>query len=237
MLGPDNIRPDAPTLPETTLDDAAWSFGDMPASADLQWLVDAARARLAGTGRLLIRVRVNGADATPESLEEQLPAPIGSFERLELISDQPKAIVLDVLREAQRQFSNSFEHIKDASDAFSAGDPAAAMTQLAHSVEIWAKTQEAVVKSVSLLKLDLDAVVVEDRPLAEWLQEVVKQLSDVSSAIKDRDHVLLADILRYEFDESLQAWERLLAGIMEHVTDLPDDVGTDIAPPRAASAP
>ncbi len=76
-----------------------------------------------------------------------------------------------------------------------------------------------------LLGVDFESLQLAGRPVAECLTELLERLRDLKDAVANRDHVLLADILRYEFDDVLQRWERMLDGFIDHVEALPDDAG------------
>ena len=58
----------------------------------------------------------------------------------------------------------------------------------------------------------------------QWLNDLASKLRELKDAIESRDHVLLGDILRYEFDETLEQWERMLDGFIAHVEGIEETV-------------
>ena len=212
-------------MTEILLDDRPFATGEGVEPATVSQLLDRAKAGLVGTGRLLVSLRCDGETLSETRLESILEEPASRFGRLELYSDRPKTLVLEALTATRRSFGESFANLRETSDALATGDGPAAMSSLAVCVDAWNKAQEAIIKGGGLLGVDFESLQLDGRPVAEWLTELLERLRDLKDAVANRDHVLLADILRYEFDDVLQRWERMLDGFIEHVEALPDDAG------------
>ena len=75
--------------------------------------------------------------------------------------------------------------------------------------------------------LDFDDLEIDGRQITAWLNELAGKLGELKNAIESRDNVLLGDILRYEFDQTLQQWERMLGGFIAYVEQLggPESAG------------
>jgi len=213
------------------LDNQPFADADLAPEATVGQLIDTVKATLTGSGRLLISLRCEDEPVSPERLESILPDPIRDFHRLDLQTDEPKQVVLDILTDAQQALSESFATLKDASESLSAGDQTSAMNHLADCMQSWGQVHDALVKGGSLLGIDFNTLSIAERPLVAWIGDILTRLRDLKEAIASRDHVLLADLLRYEFDDMLQGWERLLEGFVAHIEGLPASAGA------AASAP
>lgn len=205
------------------IDDQPFTAFDPKADWTVQRLVDAARSRLNGSGRLLIALRCNEVDVSPAHLETILSQPVSAYGRLDLLTEEPKPIVLDILKQSKQALSESFVLSREAAEALSAGDHAKAMSRLIDSVDCWSQVHEAIVNGGRLLNVDFDSVRIGERPVSAWLTDLVSRLSDLKEALEVRDNVLLCDMLKYEFDETLQGWERMLDGFVAHVEALPDE--------------
>src|SRR5262245_60268289 len=85
--------------------------------ASLGQLLDVVRARVIGTGRLVLGLRCNDEDVDAEQLSDMLTAPISDFERLDFFSGRPEEAVLDALKTSLRAFEDTFPAVKEATDA------------------------------------------------------------------------------------------------------------------------
>ena len=91
------------------------------------------------------------------------------------------------------------------------------MQRLIDCVDIWSQAHEAMISSGQLLELDLEELVIADKHVFEWLKEPATKLREIRDAIESRDHVMLVDILRYEMDEFLDGWQKMLEAYVEYV--------------------
>ncbi len=215
------------------LDDQPFAADGLESGATVQRLIDAARSRLDGSGRLLITLRCNDVEVSPAELEKTLSQPVSDFGRLDLLSEEPKPIVLDILNQSRQALSESFALAREATEALSSGDGATAMGRLVDSVDCWSQVHEAVTNGGRLLNVDFDAVRVGDRPMSEWLDDLVKSLRNLKGALEVRDNVMLRDMLKYEFDETLRGWESMLDGFIAHVESLPNGPPAKDDPPAS----
>ncbi|MCZ6815904.1 MAG: hypothetical protein O7F76_04295 [Planctomycetota bacterium] len=203
------------------LDDKPFAAVDVESDSTVQRLIDAARTRLDGSGRLLITLRCNDVEVSPADLERILSQPVSDFGRLDLLSEEPKPIVLEILKHSRQALSESFALSREASEALSAGDSATAMSRLIDSVDCWSQVHEAVANGGRLLNVNFDAVRIGERPISDWLKDLATRLRDLKQALETRDNVMLRDLLKYEFDETLRGWERMLDGFVTHIEALP----------------
>lgn len=200
--------------------------GLSPDASVAEWL-EVAKARLEGTGALIVGLRHEDEDVPAERLEEMLSEPASRFEGLELVSGRPKEVVLEAMEQMRRAFGETFAAVQEAADALAAGRVADAMRTVGDCVKIWAQTQEAIVQGGRLMGLRLDDMEILDRPIAGWLDDLAGKLRELKDALASRDNVLLGDILRYEMDETLRQWERMLDVFIQRVEEIDDAVPAD----------
>lgn len=179
--------------------------------------LEAAKSRLAGTNMLIFGVRCNQQDVSPELLEETLSRPLGSFEDLEFISGHPSDVVLAALNQTRLALADTFSGVRETADALSKGRIPDAMSSLVRCLTVWSQAHEAVVQGGALCRIDFESLLIDGRPMLDWLHDLTRQLRGLKSAIESRDHVLLGDILQYELDEMLRGWERMLDGMIDHI--------------------
>lgn len=183
-------------------------------------VIDLAKARLRGSGSVVVGLRLEDQDIPAERLEAMLHEPASRFDGLELIAERPTRVVLEAMSELRRAFLDTFAGVQDTADALRAGRIPDAMTTLMQCVAIWGQTQLGVVQSGQLAGVDFDALRIADRPVAAWLEELASKLREIKQALESQDHVLLGDILRYELDETLQQWGKMLDGFIVHIEGL-----------------
>ncbi len=208
-------------------------LGGASLSATVGQALDTARKSLAGTDLLVLGIRCDEREISPELLETVLERPAGDFARLEFVTGHPVDVVLEALRQTRMALADSFTGIREAAEALSRGRVSEAMSALVRCLAIWGQTHEAVVQGGALCRLDFEGLVIEGRPLLDWLHDLARQLRGLKSAIESRDHVLLGDILQYELDETLRGWECMLDGIIRHLEQTRRDAGA----PGATVAP
>jgi hypothetical protein len=100
-----------------------------------------------------------------------------------------------------------------AADQLAEGRQDAAMQAFQQFVSGWKQLQESLVLCTAALEQDIDEIAVGECSVPQLLQSVKEQFSGLKEAMENRDHVLVGDILRYEFDQILTD----LAGIFEYM--------------------
>jgi len=198
------------------LDARPYTIGIGPTSTIAEF-IESARQSLAGSGRMLIGLRCDENDVSPDQLDALLVEPLSRFDRLELTSDRPARVVEDILMHARSCLGQSFELVQDASAKLTSGDGAEAMTVLIACIKSWGQVHEAIVKGGQLMRIDFETLLIRERSVQAWLASLVDRLREIKSAVECNDLVLLADMLKYELDESLQEWEGFVEGFIEYV--------------------
>lgn len=183
--------------------------------ATVSAVVDHVRAGIAGTGRMVLGLRCDEQDVSMDRLEQVLGMPCAAVGRLDVLTGCPGALVADALGVTRGALAETYATVATAASHLSSGDAAAAMRELADCCAVWARVHEAVVRACGLLALDVSGVAIEGRAVSQWLRDLAKTLLGIKTAIESRDTVLLGDILRYEMDQTLGDWERMLDGLIE----------------------
>ncbi|HPF38115.1 MAG TPA: hypothetical protein P5081_09155 [Phycisphaerae bacterium] len=189
------------------------------ADASVSSVVERAKTMLLETygDSILLEVICDGEAIDAGRLEETLADPVSKYGRLEFVSGSRRTVVVESLRASKRSISDTFELVRDAANQLNAGSVASGMQRLIDCVEIWSQAHEAMISSGHLLELDMEELVIADKHVFEWLREPATKLRDIRDAIESRDHVMLVDILRYEMDEFLEGWEKMLEAYADYV--------------------
>lgn len=206
--------------PTVFLDDQALQLDSLTPDATVADLLNLAKDRLGGTGAVLVGLRRDQVDVPADELEKMLRQPVSDFTGLQLLSDRPERIVLEALRQVRAAFVDTFAEIQSATELLAVGKVTGAMQTLAVCVEVWGRTHTAIIQAGLLISIDFDELEIGGHRIAHWLGELAAKLRDLKAAVEARDLVLLGDILRYELDDTLQQWERMLDGFIAHVACL-----------------
>lgn len=201
------------------LDNKLITVEGLSEDATVQQWIDAAKEHLDDPGAIIVGLRENGQDVLPERLEDLFPNPIRNYPGLEFVSGKPAQIAIEAIEETRGSLANTFIIVKQAGENLTAGKVEEAMAGLVECLKIWLRAHQAVVQSSSLLQLPLEEFKISDRPMIEWLGELVAMLQNIKEAIEARDNVLLSDILNYELDETLQNWEQMLGEFMQYIRE------------------
>ncbi len=202
-------------LDEQPLPDGA--IGD---EATIAQAVEAARGRLVESGGLIVSLKCNGQIIGEDRIGTVMSQRIDEFDRIDLLSGDPQQVVIEAMNDIRESFQDTYAAVKGAAESLAGGKLDESMTLINRCVGIWVRANDSIVQAISLLRLRVEDIVIDERPLLDWLGDLTSRLRDLKEAIEARDHVLLGDILRYEFDETLEQWDRMLGGFVNHVQSL-----------------
>ncbi|HKQ48978.1 MAG TPA: hypothetical protein VJZ71_12980 [Phycisphaerae bacterium] len=211
------------------LDNEPLVAADLHGTALVVHYLEAAKKSLGGTERMILGLRLDGADVSAAHLEAALTRPVAQLTTLEFITASAPQVVADALQETLKALTDSFVTVREASEALSKGRLAEAMERLTDCIGVWSRTHEALIHGGSLLRLDFERVAIAGRPMLDWLADLANRLREIRDAIEARDHVLLSDILHYELDETLSGWEQMLGGVIQHITETHEDAARPMA--------
>ncbi len=183
-------------------------------------VIDLAKTKLAGTGAWIVGVRCNLEDVPADRIEQVMQQPACDYERLDLISGRPQGIVLNALKEVREAFADTFSIVKDVAELLAAGNTGEAMNKLSDCIRVWGQAHTSVAQGGSMLSVDFEGLELEGRTAIAWLNDLSAKLRDIKEAIENRDNVLLGDILRYEMEETLDDWGRMIDGFISHVEQI-----------------
>lgn len=132
----------------------------------------------------------------------------------------PRVMALDVLAEVEHQLGECDRLKNDAVELLQRNSAFKAMEKLSGCFSTWQVAQEAVLKIAQLLRIDLEQVTVDGRPLKDLLDEFTAQLRQIKSSLEDRDFVTLSDTLTYEATHTSAQWREALRAVREVIESL-----------------
>jgi len=171
-------------------------------------------SRLRDGRRLVTTIRCDGETLEPGDLEAALARPASAYGRIEFQSSDLGELVRTALTGAGELFERSDRNRREAADMLNAGQVSQGMTALGECFTAWTQAHESVVQSSRLLNLDIGRIEMGDVDVAGWLGLLCEKLRELKEALEVNDYVLIADILRYEFDEISEQWKRVVTHLL-----------------------
>jgi len=169
--------------------------------------------------RILAGFRCDGAEVAVEAMASTLSRPAGSFERLEVFTCTPEDLVVEAMNQASASLEETEGVTQNIAELLMEGKASEGIERLGECVRIWQQLHDAVAKSLGLLHLSPEQVMVRDEPLLTALERPKEVLLQIKGALQARNHVLLADILQMEFAEAMGMWHMMIARIRQEVDD------------------
>jgi hypothetical protein len=169
-------------------------------------------SHLQRANRLVINLLIDGEEPDLDAIGVVKRSPVAGH-TIYIETAEPQRIALDALEEVEEQLAEADRLKGDAVDQLQTGTVERAMQKLAGCFSTWQNAQESVLKTAQLLRIDLDALRVDDRNLHEMVEEFAEQLRAIKSALEARDFVTLCDILTYETTETTTRWRGALHAI------------------------
>lgn len=178
------------------------------------------QSHLSKPDRLVIGVRCDGRDVPPDAMAATMQQPTSSVERLEVFTGTRGALVTDAMAQASTCLAETEEACRRSAELFTEGETVEAAETLGECLRVWQQIHEAVGKSIEMLQLDPEQATVNEQSLIEVISKPKEILLQIKEALQDRDHVLLADLLQYEFPEVTSQWHAVVASLQQQAENL-----------------
>jgi len=170
--------------------------------------------------RILVGFRCDGAEVAGAAMASTLSRPAGSFELLEVFTSTREDLVAEAMNQASASLEETESVTQNVAELLMEGKAVEGIERLGECLRIWQQIHDAVVKSLELLRLNPEQLTVRDEPLLTALERPKDVLLQIKAALQAQDHVLLADILQFEFAEVTDMWHTMIARIRQEADDL-----------------
>jgi len=169
-------------------------------------------AHLQKENRLVVHVLVDGQE--PDLTQMPAVRKI-ALDRHTLFVEtaDPRDLACQALSEVEAQLDEADQLRAQASDLILAGQQQQAMQKLSGCFATWQTAPESVLKTAQILRVDLEQIRVEGKPLVDGVQLFAEQLRHIKEALENRDFVALNDILTYEAPETTAHWRAAIVAL------------------------
>ncbi|MEM1211340.1 MAG: hypothetical protein AAGI68_03485 [Planctomycetota bacterium] len=192
---------------------------DAPLTTDGPRLRDAIAAAvltLQNQGRMLVEVKIDG-DTVPEAQLEDRADDSVEASQVELFSANPTALTTSVLEQCRGRLDDARDLQEDAAELLQRDQVGDGLSKLGDSIEPWLQTQQAVAQSAVIAGIDLNTFDLDGQPLIASIEALLTQLKDLKQLIEAQDTIALADALAYEWPETTDRWDKLLAALIDRI--------------------
>lgn len=201
---------------ELYVDDCRTDAG-VASGAPLSELVNAIKQQMTDTSRLIVNIACDGVDITGKHFAERLAQPVSDFARIDMHTAEPEALVEDALATANRLLTSSEEALTQVVDLLAQGKAGTALPRLAECCQAWLQVHEGVCNAIAILDIDPASVTLAGRSLPQLLAEPLDRLQQLKETVEAQDHVLLGDVLTYEFPGAIAAWRTVIEAVSARV--------------------
>lgn len=170
--------------------------------------------------RLVIGLRCDGQDVPVNAMADTMGKPVSSCELLEVFTGTKAELVRDAMAQASACLTETQEACQQVAELLTEGKTVEAAEALGGCLRVWQQIHDAVGKSIQMLQLDALQTTVNDDTLLAAISKPKEILLQVKEALQVRDHVLLADILQYEFPAVTAQWHDIIAKLRQEAEDL-----------------
>ncbi len=192
-----------------------------------QTLEDALRhlqVNVCNPGEVVVGVRCDGKEVGPNEMAATLAKSVAMFSKLEVFTSTPQKLVVDAMSQASLALNETEAACQRIADMLTRGDTADGISELGDCLGVWKKIHDAVSQAIQMLQLDPEQLKVEQEPLLEVINRPKDVLLEIKQALESQDHVLLADIMQYEFGDVTGKWHGLIDLLRREAQGV---VGTD----------
>jgi hypothetical protein len=174
--------------------------------------------------RLVVHVLIDGLEPDLKQMADVRKSPLNGHQIFIETAD-PREMALDILQQVEAQLAEADKAKAEAAKLLQTNQHGKAMEKLSGCLTIWYHAQESVLGTARLLKVNLDEIAVNGRPLNELIGLFKEQLQQIRSSLEDRDFVTLGDVLTYETEQTSVQWRSVLVGMRRIVGAMNDSVG------------
>jgi hypothetical protein len=159
--------------------------------------------------RLVVNLLVDGQEPDPSRMGEIRRRSLTDHS-IFIETTDPREMSRSILKEVQAQLLQADQIKLEAVELIARNLTVKAMEKLSGCFASWQNARETVAGVAQLLKLDLDAIVIETKPLTDLMLEFTAQLKEIKTSLENRDFVTLSDLLIYETTQTSRQWRQAL---------------------------
>jgi hypothetical protein len=161
---------------------------------------------LAGSGRFIASIRVNGEEVA--SIEEETGRRLEGIDCIEITTESPVSLVAKILAEGQGYIEGVRDFLMKVAGHFTSGSECAdsSFAEAVQGIQ-WFVQMTGFIEGT--LNLDFQMLSLNGRPVAEYVKSLNGILQEIVDAQEGCDPVMLADLLEYDLVPHLGEWKEI----------------------------
>ena len=184
--------------------------------SNLAGVMRAARALLEPQGRIVVEVVIDDQPVTPQELAQASDVSVVG-RKIVLASADPRELAADALEAAHRQLDAAQTDLTAAAQLIQQDRAAEGMKKLGSALEVWQSTQQAVVQSAALLKIDVQTLSAGELSAESLFMQTADRIRQLRELVSASDLLGLADTLAYEWPATTLAWQTMIDTLLKRI--------------------
>ncbi|MGA2581925.1 MAG: hypothetical protein ABSG31_01505 [Tepidisphaeraceae bacterium] len=173
-------------------------------------------SHLQRANRLVVHVLIDGQEPDMQRLGDVRKSAVKDH-TVYIETTDPRQMALQVLSEVESQLAEAERLKSEAAGMLRKNQNVRAMERLSGCFTTWQNAQQSLLGTAQLLKIDLNTIDVDGRPLTELVANFTKQLKEIKSSLENRDFVTLTDLLIYDTADTTRQWRAAITAMRGHV--------------------
>jgi len=183
----------------------------------LSVMLEGLNSDLTKGGRFIASLRVNGEEVAGNA--EEASRRLDGIDSIEITTESPVCLVGKLLDEGEHYIDGLRAYMLQVAGDYSAGSERAdgSFTEAVQGLQWFVQMTDFI---ESTLNLDFQKLLLNGRPVAEYVKSLNGILQEIVTAQEEGDPIMLADLLEYDLAPHLEQWkeiytlfERELAGL------------------------
>ncbi len=188
-----------------------------PAPVMVDQLIAQIKPELSDNDRMIVSIACDQKELSEHEIDEVLGREITGYQRLHFTTATVPELATGAMQTAMTILSATRTKQTEAIELLSKDRNEEAINILSECVTGWVQTHDAVVKTVSLVGLNIDDLTHDGKNVVAILNEVAHHLTQLKECLAAGDYVLLNDLLQYEIVPWFDQWEGMVGAIANEV--------------------
>lgn len=186
-----------------------------PLPETIDELVAQIKVQLADRERIIVTIRCDDKDVEEQGIDAVMAQSPTQYQRLDFATARLAELAVGAMEASQAILSETRLKQDQAIELLSQDQNGPAVEALAECIAGWSQSHETVIKTISLLGIEIDHLTYDGKQILDILNEVAHQLTQLKECLQTGDFVLLNDLLQYEIAPWFDQWE----GMVESITN------------------
>ena len=167
-------------------------------------------------GRIIIEVIVDGESIVGDEIQKRQNQTVEG-KSIALISAKPDELAIQTLTEVEARLAQTLEIQQQASQWLQENRELEALQHVSTIIETWLNVQQAVLQCCQLANIDFNELRADDFNSQELTERLLGQLQELKTLIETNDSSALADVLAFEWPDTVKHWRSLIEQLIHTV--------------------